>query len=74
MARRGNTSNFWSNFGPFLKIQSGTLDFCDFVVNSAGARRGNTSNFWSNFGPFLKIQSGTLDFFDFFVNSILRPP
>ena len=34
MARRGNTSNFWSNFGPFLKIQSGTLDFLDFFVNS----------------------------------------
>ena len=34
MARRGNTSIFWSNFGPFLKIQSGTWDFLDFFVNS----------------------------------------
>ena len=34
VARRGNTSDFWSNFGPFLKIQSGTLDFLDFFVNS----------------------------------------
>ena len=36
LARRGNGSNFVSKIGPFLKIQSGTLDLFDFFVNSAG--------------------------------------
>ena len=40
LARRGNGSNFRSKFGPFLKIQSGTLDFWIFFVNSAGGEKG----------------------------------
>ena len=40
MARRSNTSNFWSKFGPFLKVLSGTLDFLIFFVNSAGGEKG----------------------------------
>ena len=31
MATRGYTSNFWSNFGPFLKIQSDIVDTVDTV-------------------------------------------
>ena len=31
VARRGNGSNFWSKFGAFLKIKSGTSDFWIFL-------------------------------------------
>ena len=62
MARRGNGSNFWSKFGPFLKTQSGTFDLLFFFVNSAEG-----SLFGPKFGPFPKSNRGTLDFYDFLI-------
>ena len=52
MATRGYTSNFWSNFGPFLKIQSGTWDFWTFFVNSAGGDEGLYVEFLVQFWTF----------------------
>ena len=61
MARRGNGLNFRPKFGPFLEIQSGTLDFGFFFVNSAGGEKWGWVEFsaqiWKHrfFIGFLKV-------------------